>query len=358
MNHATKKCLITFIIVLFSMSFLHPSVSSARTQHTSFFTPTASVPSGQYYRSQEVALHSQVPKASLYYTTDGSQPTTQSQRYKKPVQIDTDTTLKVSVYKNKHRLATSTYNYRFVTREDIASSFLSFEYQGMPYRLYIPKNHKRGKAYPLVLFLHGGGERGTDNQKQLLANDGAVLWASPEVQKKHPAYVLAPQARNAVDGGFALTRNAQNEIDLTNVFQFSPDLHKAYEVLQHVLTSYKIDQKRIYATGLSQGGFGSYQLNITYPRLFAAMIPIAGGADPSKARILAHKPIWAFHAEDDSIIPISYARNTIQAIQKAGGRPIYTEYASKYGYDHASWTPAYETPGLTDWLFAQRLSLR
>ncbi|WP_236781820.1 chitobiase/beta-hexosaminidase C-terminal domain-containing protein [Bacillus altitudinis] len=144
MNHATKKCLITFIIVLFSMSFLHPSVSSARTQHTSFFTPTASVPSGQYYRSQEVALHSQVPKASLYYTTDGSQPTTQSQRYKKPIQIDTDTTLKVSVYKNKHRLATSTYNYRFVTREDIASSFLSFEYQGMPYRLYIPKNHKRG----------------------------------------------------------------------------------------------------------------------------------------------------------------------------------------------------------------------
>ncbi len=135
---------------------------------------------------------------------------------------------------------------------------------------------REGKAYPLVLFLHGGGERGTDNQKQLLANDGAVLWASPEVQKKHPAYVLAPQARNDVDGGFALTRNAQNEIDLTNVFQFSPDLHKAYEVLQHVLTSYKIDQKRIYATGLSQGGFGSYQLNITYPRLFAAMIPIAG----------------------------------------------------------------------------------
>ncbi|BBP93061.1 hypothetical protein BsIDN1_66790 [Bacillus safensis] len=69
----------------------------------------------------------------------------------------------------------------------------------------------------------------------------------------------------------------QNEIDLTNVFQFSPDLHKAYGVLQHVLTSYQIDQKRIYATGLSQGGFGTYQLNITYPRLFAAMIPIAGG---------------------------------------------------------------------------------
>lgn len=98
----------------------------------------------------------------------------------------------------------------------------------------------------------------------------------PEVQKKHPSYVLAPQARNAVDGGFALTRNLQNEIDLTNVFQFSPDLHKAYDVLQHVLTSYQIDQKRIYATGLSQGGFGTYQLNITYPRLFAAMIPIAG----------------------------------------------------------------------------------
>ncbi|WP_144531961.1 chitobiase/beta-hexosaminidase C-terminal domain-containing protein [Bacillus pumilus] len=358
MNHATKKYLIIAIIVLFSMSLFSPSVSSARTQHTSFFTPVASLPSGQYYRAQEVALHSPVPKVTLYYTTDGSQPTSQSQRYKNPIHIDSNTTLKVSAYKNKHRLATSTYNYRFVTREDIASSFLSFEYQGMPYRLYIPKNHKRGKAYPLVLFLHGGGERGTDNQKQLLANDGAVLWASPEVQKKHPAYVLAPQARNTVDGGFALTRNDQNEIDLKNVLQFSPDLHKAYEVLQHVLTTYKIDQKRIYATGLSQGGFGSYQLNITYPRLFAAMIPIAGGADPSKAGILANKPIWAFHAEDDSIIPISYARNTIQAIQNAGGRPTYTEYESKYGYDHASWTPAYETKGLTDWLFAQRLSLR
>ncbi|AOZ88925.1 peptidase [Bacillus xiamenensis] len=358
MNHTTKKYLITFIIFLFSMSFLYPSVSSARTQHTSFFKPTASVPSGEYYRSQEVTLHSPVRKASLYYTTDGSQPTAQSQLYNKPIHIDSDTTLKVSVYKNKKHLATSTYNYRFVTREDIASSFLSFEYEGMPYRLYIPKDRKQGKSYPLVLFLHGGGERGTDNQKQLLANDGAVLWASPEVQRKHPSYVLAPQARNAVDGGFALTRNSQNEIDLTNVFQFSPDLRKAYEVLQHVIASYRIDQKRIYSTGLSQGGFGSYQLNITYPRLFAAMIPIAGGADPSKAGILAHKPIWAFHAEDDSIIPVSYARNTIQAIQKAGGHPLYTEYASKYGYDHASWTPAYETPGLTDWLFAQRLSFR
>ncbi len=111
MNYTTKKCLITFIIVLFSMSFLFPSVSSAR-NHTSSAASTASVPSGQYYRSQEVALHSHVQKASLYYTTDGSQPTTQSQLYKKPIHIETDTTLKVSAYKNRHRLATSTYNYR------------------------------------------------------------------------------------------------------------------------------------------------------------------------------------------------------------------------------------------------------
>lgn len=358
MNHATKKYLITFIIALFFISFFYPSISTAQTQHTSFFAPKASVPSGQYYRSQEITLTSHIPKVSLYYTTDGTQPTTQSQLYNRPIHIQSDTTLKVSAYKNKRHLGTSTYTYRFVTREDIASSFLSFKYQGMPYRLYIPKNLKPGKSYPLVLFLHGGGERGTDNEKQLLANDGAVLWASPEVQKKHPSYVLAPQARNAEDGGFAVTRNSQNEIDLTTVFQYAPDLQKAYDVLQHVLSSYQIDQKRLYATGLSQGGFGTYQLNITYPRLFAAMIPIAGGADPSKAGILKKKPIWAFHAEDDSIIPISYARHTIKAIQKAGGCPMYTEYASKYGYDHASWTPAYETPGLTDWLFAQRLRFR
>ncbi|UGB32896.1 MULTISPECIES: chitobiase/beta-hexosaminidase C-terminal domain-containing protein [Bacillaceae] len=327
--------------------------------------PSASHNSGQYYKEQLVTLSTSTPGTKIYYTTDGSIPTKNSTLYSEPIAIDEDVTIKAfairghvnekALTKNKGntRSEVVTFNYNFVNREDIANKFLEFEYNNMPYRFYIPENYDPSVSYPLVLFLHGGGERGSDNQKQLLANDGAIIWAAPENQSKNPAFVLAPQARNQHDGGFGITRNSDNIVDLAKVFEFSEDLEKAHKILQKVIEDYNIDQNRLYSTGLSQGGYGTFNLNIAYPDLFAAMVPIAGGGNPETVHVLKDKPIWAFHAEDDAVIPVSHTRNAIKAIKEAGGNPIYTEYPAELGYNHASWVPAYDNKDMINWMFRQ-----
>jgi len=327
--------------------------------------PIASVEPGSYYQAQTVKLSSTTPNLKIYYTTDGSIPTKEDNLYVEPIKVGKDMTIKAIAIRgnvNSKALAAGNGNtksdvaeftYTFVTRELIASNFLSFTYNGMPYRLYVPQNYDQLKSYPLVLFLHGGGERGSDNQKQLLANDGAVIWAAPENQSKHPAFVLAPQARDVWDGGFGLTRDSNNMISLSRVFEFSPDLNTAYEILQKVRSEYNIDRNRLYSTGLSQGGFGTYNLNIKYPDVFAAMVTISGGGDPSQANRLIHKPLWDFHSEDDAVIPVSYSRNIIAAIKEAGGNPIYTEYPASFGYNHGAWVPAYENKEMIEWVFKQ-----
>ncbi len=327
--------------------------------------PVSSVTSGSYYRAQFVELSSPTPGVNIFYTTDGSKPTKDSTLYSGPIHVDQDMTIKAMAVRGnvnsraltgnngKTHSEVVAFTYNFETRESIASKFLSFTYEEMPYRLYIPENYDPTKSYPLVLFLHGGGERGIDNQKQLLSNDGAVIWAAPENQAKHPAFVLAPQARNVHDGGFTVTRDPNNSVNLSKVFEFSQDLGTAYEILQHVLNQYNVDEDRLYSTGLSQGGYGTFNLNIKYPDLFAAMVPIAGGADPAEAEKLVGKPLWAFHAEDDGVIPVAHTREIIAAIENAGGSPIYTEYPAELGYNHSSWVPAYETNEMIDWVFKQ-----
>lgn len=258
-----------------------------------------------------------------------------------------------------------TYNIT-ITREDIApvaAKFLKLTYTDpdtktiMPYRLFVPEKVETGKTYPLVLFLHGGGERGDDNEKQILANQGPTIWAKPEEQAKRPCFVLAPQARNVPDGGFGITRDAENKLNLARVFELSQDAKMAMKVLQQVLSEYPVDKSRIYATGLSQGGYGTWNLNLAYPDMFAAMVPICGGGDPALAANLVQKPIWAFHAEADPIIPVSYSRNIIQALRNLGGNPHYTEYvAGTYikPLEHFSWVLAYQTVEMREWLFNQK----
>ena len=253
-----------------------------------------------------------------------------------------------------------------ITKEDIkpvADKFLKLTYtdaetgQTMPYRLFVPEKYDAQQTYPLVLFLHGGGERGDDNEKQILANQGATIWAKPDEQAKRPCFVLAPQAHNAPDGGFGITRDAENKLSLKRVFEFSPDLKLAVKTLEKVLAEYSIDNTRIYATGLSQGGFGVWNLGATYPDVFAAIVPICGGVDPALAGKLASKPIWAFHAAEDPIIPVSYSRNSISAIRNVGGNPRYTEYASGTylkPMEHFSWALAYQTVEMREWLFSQK----
>lgn len=360
------KTVTFFVIVLLILTSGAIVQAAKKNSNEEVLSPTASYPSGEYYKEQKVTLESKTPDVKIYYTLDGSEPNESSTLYTEPVLINEDVTLRAITIKDDENEETSDdsdgkiqsevveFTYEFVNREEIANQFLEFTYDYMPYRLYIPENYNPSTSYPLVLFLHGGGERGQDNEKQLLGSDGAVIWAAPETQAKREAFVLAPQARDNYDGGFTVTRNNDNIVNLSKVFEFSKDLDTAYEILQQVLNEYHIDTNRIYSTGLSQGGYGTFNLNIAYPDLFAAMVPIAGGGDPEMVEVLKDKPIWAFHAEDDSVIPVEHTRDAIQAIKEAGGNPVYTEYSEELGYDHASWEAAYDNEEMIEWMFQQK----
>ncbi|AZG17249.1 cadherin-like beta sandwich domain-containing protein [Cupriavidus pauculus] len=260
-----------------------------------------------------------------------------------------------------------------VHREDIrpvADAFLKLTYVDaatgatMPYRLYVPPNYDPHKRYPLVMFLHGGGEGGSDNEKQLLGTQGATVWAKPEEQARRPAFVLAPQAHSYLNqdpkspiGGFGITRNRDGERFMEDALKPSTDVKLALAVLEKVMKEYGVERNRVYVTGLSQGGFGTWNIGLLRPDLFAAMIPIAGGGDPTQMEKLKSMPIWAFHAEEDQVIPVSYSRQSVEALRKAGGSPRYTELPAGTFLDpneHWSWVYAYQTESVREWLFNQR----
>jgi predicted esterase len=231
----------------------------------------------------------------------------------------------------------------------------------MSYRLFVPEGYDPAMSYPLVLFLHGAGESGSDNEIHLRASQGATVWAKPREQAKHPCFVLAPQnpkdpkaTSPGVFGRMGWTTLMQK--GFKDPFVSEPALRTAFAVLQKVMGGYSIDSKRVYATGLSMGGFGVFAMNVDHPDTFAAIVGICGGLDPVKAAVLANKPIWVFHAAEDPIVDVKFLRDTVKALRDAGGKPRYTEYGKETYIAptaHLSWVPAYSSSEMRDWLFAQ-----
>jgi predicted peptidase len=208
----------------------------------------------------------------------------------------------------------------------------------MPYRLFIPANYDKAKKYPVIIWLHGAGGAGDDNLKQISEDQvaGTRLWTKPEIQSKHPAFVLVPQSI----GGWASV----------STLELSDEERLVLEILNSLKSEFNLDMKRIYLTGQSNGGFGTWDMISKRPDVFAAAIPLCGGGNPLFAASLVSMPIWAFHGDQDSVIPVSETRNMVAAIKKLGGMPRYTEYK---GVDHDIWTRTFKEPGLADWLFVQ-----
>ena len=122
------------------------------------------------------------------------------------------------------------------------------------------------------------------------------------------------------------------------------------ELVRQLQKDYRIDSDRLYVTGLSMGGFGTFELTTRYPDVFAAAAPICGGGDPTKAKTLSALPVWVFHGDADRVVPVGFSRSMVKAIETAGGKPKYTEYP---GVGHDCWTATYADPAFHDWLFAQ-----
>ncbi len=223
-----------------------------------------------------------------------------------------------------------------------------FEREPFGYRLLRPDATAAGSAFPLVLFLHGMGERGSDNRAQLKYLP--TLMAKAEHRAAFPCYLLAPQCRPDrvwVETPRAFDRAAPRQPP-------GPQMQAVIQMLDEVLRDFPIDTRRLYLTGLSMGGYGSWDLGTRLAERWAAVAPICGGGDELYADRLASVPVWAWHGVDDDVVPIEKSRRMIEAIRQSGGEPKFTELA---GVGHDSWTPAYTDPaGLLPWMFAQRTS--
>ena len=194
--------------------------------------------------------------------------------------------------------------------------------QGYEYLLYEPSAKAKGKL-PLLIFLHGRGERG--NNLNLVKKHGPAKI----VEKKDLPFVVASPQCPRTDLGWkpAIVAGLVDEL----------------------LSKHPIDPDRVYLTGLSQGGFGTWSTAAEYPDKFAAIAPICGGGKTDWAESYGSLPIWNFHGDADKVVPARMSRVMVDAVKKAGGRIKYTEYP---GVGHDSWTKTYGNPKLYEWLLS------
>lgn len=216
------------------------------------------------------------------------------------------------------------------------------------YRLFVPKSYDASRRYPLIVFLHGAGSHGTDNLQQLSSPVEALVGRAQAVE---PAFVLAPQdpkgdkwVTGSLHAPFRNYRQAER-----------PQSDAAKLVLagiEELTTRYAIDPDRIYLTGASAGGTGTWDL-VTRGGVgrFAAAVPVTGACDPTRAAVIAALPIWAFHGALDPTAPVDNTREMVAALRAVGSPVRYTEYAD---VAHESWDRAYAEPELFPWLFSQR----
>ncbi len=235
--------------------------------------------------------------------------------------------------------------------DDVRDRFEKREYkdsQGhvLPYRLLKPTKIAEDELYPLVIFLHGAGERGSDNEAQLV--HGMSDFASDKIMEKYPAFVIAPQCpqnKQWVNVPWSADSHVMPK-------EPAEPLRQTFEVIEQLQKEFPIDPKRLYITGLSMGGYATWDAIQRHPKLFAAAAPICGGGDASGAATFQHVPLWVFHGDQDTAVRVARSRDMIAALKKAGGSPRYTEYP---GVGHDSWTATYRNEDFYKWLFAQQL---
>jgi predicted peptidase len=216
--------------------------------------------------------------------------------------------------------------------------------QSLNYRLMKPFDYNPSKKYPLVIFLHGAGERGDDNVSQLV--HAAKDFANEERRRQYPAYVLFPQCpkeKRWVEIDWKLDSHTFPE-------QPSESLALVKALVDDMIESAGIDDTRVYITGLSMGGFGTWDAIARYEGFFAAAAPICGGGDPATASRLVDLPVWCFHGAKDKVVKFHRSQTMVNAIKKLGGDPKFTEYPDA---EHDSWTQTYADPALYEWMFAQ-----
>jgi predicted peptidase len=205
------------------------------------------------------------------------------------------------------------------------------ELNGLKFQIYAPDAYERDKPIPLVVFLHGVGERGNDNEKQL--NPLPKTFASSDNQAKYPCIVVAPQCPGE------------------KYWSYDDVSAQVTKIAKDLAENMPIDADRLYLSGYSMGGYGTWSVLGQSPDTFAAAVPIAGGGNPSIAKTIKHIPIWNFHGDADKSVSVDNSRKIVKALEAVDGKITYTEMK---GEGHGIARKVLNDEKVHQWLFAQK----
>jgi predicted peptidase len=226
----------------------------------------------------------------------------------------------------------------------------------LPYRVLMPLNYDSTKEYPVIFFLHGAGERGRDNERQLI--HGSKFFAKEENRTQFPAIVIMPQC--ATTDYWANVLRVHDDAG-KRAFFFLEDgepgryMELLQELVQHVLQVYPVKRQQVYAGGLSMGGMGTFELVRRMPNTFAAAFPICGGANPATARKMKKVNWWIFHGAKDNVVPPKHSEDMVKALQAARANVQWTLFPEA---NHNAWDPTFAEPGLLPWLFSNKRKVK
>ena len=220
----------------------------------------------------------------------------------------------------------------------------------LPFRVLLPKNFNPQKYYPLVMVLHGSGERGNDNKAQLF--HGAKLFQEDKFRAQHSAIVVFPQCPENSYWA-SVKRDYTTSLEKKYTYATMPPQYNQLEMVEALMrfleNKYTIDPKRRYVGGLSMGGMGTFELVSRNPDYFAAAFPICGGANPNWATLLSKTPLWIFHGEKDDVVWVEHSKRMYKALKEIKAPVKLTLYPE---VKHDSWHNAFADPNLMPWLFS------
>lgn len=218
----------------------------------------------------------------------------------------------------------------------------------LPFQIMYPKDYKPGKKYPLLVVLHGAGERGDDNEAQMKYGKNVFLDSLNRIN--YPAIVIFPQCPK--DSYWSSVKINRSTVPTTFVFDYTAPINWPLQAVIDLVKSIKHKKSRTYIMGLSMGGMGTMEAVSRNPKMFAAASPICGGADLSYVPQYAKRvPLWVHHGDVDVVVPVRHSRELVKAVQDQGVEVRYSEYP---GVNHNSWENAFKQPDLLAWIFSHR----
>jgi predicted peptidase len=231
-------------------------------------------------------------------------------------------------------------------------TFMSSSGEILPYRILKPLNFDENKKYPVVLFLHGAGERGNDNEAQL--THGVSTFLTEKYRTEYPCIVIAPQCPE--EGYWSSAKFTRDkypiDFDFNYSYEITPALDAAIELLNSCIEDGFTDTSRVYITGLSMGGMGTFEAVGRFPELFAAAVPICGGGDTDSYNSeTTQVPFWIFHGNADGVVPVENSRKMYARLIELESDVKYREYAD---VNHNSWDNAYNEVNLVPWMFSKK----